>query len=290
MSTDAMSRENIMHVFQSPTPAKLRVEIPRGRISLTAEATDVVRIELTAPRGDAAALEWIAEAEVAQVGDEIVVRGRKLGLMRLGFMGPIEATVHAPLESAPSLSLGAGRIETTGKLGKVFAASGAGAVKIEACEEARVRTGSGDVSIAACAGSVDAKTGAGQIAIGKVGADARIVTGAGGARLAEVRGAANLTTGHGNIEIGQVGDSVEAFTASGNVEVRHADHGRVRARTVSGQVSVGVARGVAALLDVSTMSGRVRSELEASAEPGADEARVELVLSTVSGNVNVARA
>jgi hypothetical protein len=47
--------------------------------------------------------------------------------------------------------------------------------------------------------------------------------------------------------------------------VRRADHGRVRAKTTSGGVSVGVADGVAALLDLSTMSGRVNSELAASA-------------------------
>jgi len=64
----------------------------------------------------------------------------------------------------------------------------------------------------------------------------------------------------------------------------------VRARTVSGGVSVGVANGVAALLDLSTVSGRVRSELEASGAPADGEQRVELVLSTVSGNVSVARA
>jgi predicted membrane protein len=55
-------------------------------------------------------------------------------------------------------------------------------------------------------------------------------------------------------------------------------------------VRVGVASGVAALLDLSTVSGRVRSDLGASGPPTETEARVELVLSTVSGNVEVARA
>jgi hypothetical protein len=74
------------------------------------------------------------------------------------------------------------------------------------------------------------------------------------------------------------------------VQVRRADHGRVRAKTVSGKISVGVAGGTAAHLDISTLSGRVNSELEAGAAPGEGEKRVELVLSTMSGNVNLARA
>ncbi|MGH2928510.1 MAG: DUF4097 family beta strand repeat-containing protein, partial [Solirubrobacteraceae bacterium] len=188
------------------------------------------------------------------------------------------------------LAVGAGRVETTGKLGKVSGWTGAGGIRLAECEEARVHTGSGAIDIASASGSVDAKTGAGKVSVGKVGADARIVTGAGAAKLGEAVGKANLSTGHGNIEIEQAGDSVEAFTASGNIQVTRADHGRVKAKTVSGQVSVGVAQGVAALLDVSTLSGRVRSELEATAAPTEGEKRVELVLSTVSGNVRVARA
>jgi hypothetical protein len=51
-----------------------------------------------------------------------------------------------------------------------------------------------------------------------------------------------------------------------------------------------VANGVAALLDVSTLNGRVSSALDAGGPPAEGEARVELILSTVSGNVEVARA
>jgi hypothetical protein len=64
----------------------------------------------------------------------------------------------------------------------------------------------------------------------------------------------------------------------------------VRARSVSGGVRVGVAQGVAALLDLHSVSGRVRSELDAAGAPVDGEKHIELSLSTVSGNVSVARA
>jgi hypothetical protein len=67
-------------------------------------------------------------------------------------------------------------------------------------------------------------------------------------------------------------------------------HGRVKAKTVSGKISVGVAKGSAAHLDVTTMSGRVHSELESSQAPAEGEPQVELVLSSMSGSVNIARA
>jgi len=279
-----------MHTFQTPAPIRLSVTVPKGRIMVVAEETTETRVELTAVHGDATTRAWIAEAEVAQNGDEIVVRIPRARLGLFGMGGAIEARVHAPLGSAANLSNGSGRIETTGRLGAIDASSGSGTIRLDDSSAARARTGSGDIAIAASAGSVEAKTGSGRITVGKVGADARISTGSGHAELAEATGDAHLSTGSGDIEIGQAGDSLEAFAASGNVKVRRADHGRVRAKTISGQVSIGVANGVAALLDITTMSGRVNSELEAAGPPGEGEKRIELIVSTMSGNVNLARA
>ncbi len=285
-----MTQDKRMQSFETPTPVRLRVDIPKGRIRLAAEETGQTRIVLTAIHGDATARAWIADAEIVQDGDEVVVRVHKSGLSLFGLGGGIEAEIHTPLGSAATLTTGSGRIETTGRLGEVKAESGSGRICVDDCAEARVRTGSGDIVVASATGSVNAKTGSGRISVGKVGADARITTGSGHAELAGAAGDARLTTASGNIEIGQAGDSLEAFAASGNVDVRRVDHGRVRAKTFSGRISVGVARGSAALLDISTMSGRVNSELEASGAPEASEKQVELVLNTMSGNVNVARA
>ena len=274
-----MTPDKRMETFQTPAPVRLRIEIPKGRIRVVAEASSETRLELTAIHGDAAP-GLIADAEVAQRGDEIVVRIDRHGLGFLGIGGAIEATLHAPLGSAAHLSTGAGRIETDGRLGEVNASSGSGAIRLDDSAEIHARTGSGEIVIASSSGSVDAKTGSGRISVGKVGADARIATGSGHAELAQAARDATLTTGSGNIEIGQAGDSLEAFAASGNVQVRRADHGRVRAKTISGRVSVGVAKGAAALLDIRTMSGRVNSELEPRRRPHEGEPRVELTLST----------
>jgi len=291
--------------FQTPSPVKLRVAIPKGRVKVFAEATAETRIELVAVNGDEIAKTWIEEAEISQSGDENAVRVHQpwrggadlsslieglLSMATMGIGGSIEAVVHVPLDSAANLTTGSGTIETTGRLGEVTAGSGSGAIRLDVCAEARARTGSGEISITSTPGSVDAKTGSGKVIVGKVGGNASIATGSGSSVLAEVGGEAKVTTGSGHIEIGRAGDAFEAFTASGKIDIGRVDHGRVRAKTVSGKVTVGVARGTAALLDVSTMSGRVRSELEPGAAPADGEKQVELVISTLSGNVEVARA
>jgi Putative adhesin len=285
-----MNEEKRMTSFQTPTPARLRVEIPRGRIKVVAEETSETRVELTAIHGDAVARDLIAQAEVVQNGEEILVRIPRARRGLFGSGGAVEASIHAPLGSAATLSTGAGRIETTGRLGAVSASSGSGAIRLEETGEAHARTGSGEIDIASASGGVDAKTGSGRIAVGKAGGDVRIITGSGHAELGEAAGAARVTTASGGIEVDQTGDSLEAFAASGRIDIRRADHGRVRARTISGEVSVGVAGGTAALLDITTISGRVDSQLDAGAAPAEGEQPVELTISTMSGNVRVARA
>ncbi|MBL6939143.1 MAG: DUF4097 family beta strand repeat protein [Alphaproteobacteria bacterium] len=274
-------------IFETPSPVKLRVEVPAGRVFVTAEATEQTHIELTAL--SSAARKWVADAEISKNGEEIVVFIRQPSIFSWGFNRGVDMNIHVPLESWAALTTGSGHIDTAGKLGKVRATSGSGKIRLDDCGEVYARTGSGEITVRLCAGSVDAKTGSGHVTVGKVGADARIETASGGAEIDEVGGNARIQCASGHIEVGQSGDTLDAHAASGSIRVRRTDHGRVRARTYSGSVKVGVANGTAALLDVSTMSGRVDSELRPSDVPGAEEKRVELILSTMSGNVTVAR-
>jgi hypothetical protein len=65
-------------------------------------------------------------------------------------------------------------------------------------------------------------------------------------------------------------------------------------RSVSGDVSVGVAKGVYLHVDVETTSGVVHSEIPLTGAPSDDgtrpETRVDLSVRSVSGNVEIGRA
>ena len=274
-------------IFETPSAVKLRVEVPAGRVFVTAEATGQTRIELAALSSKAR--EWVADAEISKNGDEIVVFIRQPSIFSWGFNRGVDVNIHVPLESWAAMATGSGHIDTAGRLGKVRATSGSGKIRLDDCGEVYARTGSGEITVRLCAGSVDAKTGSGHVTVGKVGADARIETASGGAEIDEVGGNARIHCASGHIEVGLSGDSLDAHAASGSIRVRCADHGRVRARTHSGSVKVGVPNGTAALLDVSTMSGRVDSELRPSDVPGSEEKREEQTHSTKNGNVTVAR-
>jgi hypothetical protein len=285
-----MNDDTRTETFATPAPVRLDIQIPKGRIEVAAEETAETRIELVAINGDPSAREWIAEAEVTQQGDTIIVRGRRNSVGWLGLGGSIAARVTAPLGSAAALTNGAGRISTTGRLADVKARSGAGAICIAEAADVNARSGAGDIEIASASGSVDAKAGSGRVSLGTVGRNARVETGAGRTKIESVVGEARIATGSGDIEVERSGDLVDAFTPAGRVRVGRADHGQVRAKTIAGEVAVGVAGGPATLLDISTMSGRVTSELDAGGPPADGETRLELHLNTLSGNVHVSRA
>jgi DUF4097 and DUF4098 domain-containing protein YvlB len=247
-------------------------------------------VELTAIHGDATARELIARAQVELRGDEVVVLVERTRFQVFGLGGGIEAIVTAPPLSTARVSTGSGEIETQGTLGDVRAQTGSGAIRLAAVGEATARTGSGAIVVDKATGSVDAKTGSGKIAIGQAGGDAHATTGSGEIVLGCVAGRADVTTGSGRVEVDEAGDGLKAFSASGAISVRRADHGKVLARTISGRVAVGVAQGAAAYLDISTMSGRVHSELETCGPPADGEKAVELRIETMSGNVDITRA
>ena len=60
-------------------------------------------------------------------------------------------------------------------------------------------------------------------------------------------------------------------------------------KAASGDVHAGVTNGTAAWLDVHTVSGHVRSGLDAADAPTSDDRKVRLQLSTVSGDIELVR-
>ena len=78
---------------------------------------------------------------------------------------------------------------------------------------------------------------------------------------------------------------------SGSVQVRDVQRGVVDLSSTSGSVTVGVRRGTLVWLDLSSVSGRTRSDLEADgAAPMGDEEPLTLTVRSVSGSITVGRS
>ena len=95
------------------------------------------------------------------------------------------------------------------------------------------------------------------------------------------------------MRLGELAQGALVTNVSGNVRVLDLGEGALKVRSVSGDVAIGVARGVDLHVDVETATGIVHSDIPLDNVPpeGArPEARVDLSVRSVSGNVEIGRA
>lgn len=188
-------------------------------------------------------------------------------------MVPLAVTVWAPSGSRVAARTGAGDVAVAGRAGT-----------------ATIRTGAGTARVDDIAGDADVTTGSGDVALGAVTGRARIRTGSGAITIAAVGGATDVKAGSGAVTIGRVEADVAVRTGTGGVDLADARAGTVEVTTGSGGLRVGVHAGVVAELDLSSGSGRARSELEVHRTAPAREPALRLRGRTAAGDVLVTRA
>uniref|UniRef100_UPI00336530E5 DUF4097 family beta strand repeat-containing protein n=1 Tax=Intrasporangium sp. TaxID=1925024 RepID=UPI00336530E5 len=97
-------------------------------------------------------------------------------------------------------------------------------------------------------------------------------------------------TGSGDVTVSASIADLELVTGTGDVKLGAVHGGAVKARTGTGDVSIAVAAGVAAYLDLNTVTGDVRIDLENSDGPGDSEAQASIAVQSGSGDIHVKRA
>ncbi len=281
--------------FETPGDVRLVVENAVGLVAITALATATTTVSLEPETQGAEELVERATVEYRPTGNRhlVVVKVPNLRGMRFLRRNAVTVRVQLPEGSDVTVMTASADIEVTGPLGR-----------------ADVKTSSGDISTDDVATDVHAKTASGHITIGNVGGEIRAHTASGDLRCSSVTGSAVFSTASGDLELGAAGARVEVKATSGNVRLGELSHGAkvvnvsgdvrvltlgegtLHVRSVSGDVSVGVARGVDLHVDVETMSGSVSSDIPLGDRPGPTihDTRVDLSVRSVSGNVQIAHA
>jgi len=166
------------------------------------------------------------------------------------------------------------------------------AVTVHAPEGSRlsVRTGAGEVTVSGPAGDSDVKTGSGDVDLDAVAGRARVRTGSGAVALAAVSGRTDIKAGSGDVRVGETDGELHVRTGSGDVAVADARAGTLEIATGSGRLTVAVHQGVGAELDLSSGSGRARTELDLDTVAPAVAPTLRVRGRTGSGDVLVTRA
>jgi DUF4097 and DUF4098 domain-containing protein YvlB len=154
----------------------------------------------------------------------------------------------------------------------------------------RLTTGSGDISLSA-ATDLDVTSGSGSVSVGVIGGSAaRITSGSGDLVIGEARCALTAKSGSGDLLVRSLtAADLRASSGSGDISVPSTS-GSVDLRTASGSLTIGIADGLTAWLDLSSTSGAVRVAMDACNEPVAGEPFVSVRARTASGEIAVYRA
>jgi DUF4097 and DUF4098 domain-containing protein YvlB len=276
------------YTFDTPRPVRLRVEITSGELRVAATETTTTTVLLEPMRDSSGARRLIEEIQVDQQGDDISVIFPKFRGGLFGSKAEVRATVTVPAGSSARIRSGSADVLGTGQFGEIDVQAGSGDVSFEETASAKIQTGSGDVDIRDIDGVLDAKAGSGDVTFGSVTGTARITTGSGDVLVTRAAGQVNIKAGSGDVVITEAGESVDALTGSGDLLVKRLVHGRLKAKTGSGDVLVGVPDGTAAFLDVMSISGSVSSQLEATETPDGGPT-AEVAVMTASGDIVLKR-
>ncbi len=266
----------MQHTFETPGPVDLYVELGAGHVAVEATGTTTSTVEITGPRSD--------EFTVEQRGTHLVVVPPKSR-----FFGNVEAhavRVEVPGGSALTGKLGSADIRADGSYGAVRLKSGSGDVELdESSAPVVIESGSGDILGHRLGGDVRIKSGSGDVAVDSLGATTGISTGSGDVQLGEVGRQTVIKSGSGNLRIARSRAALNLFTASGDVAVGAAPAGTLSIKGMSGDVRIGVPTGTPVWTDISTVNGRVASNLTSAGKPADGQDYLEVRATTVSGDI-----
>lgn len=266
-----------METFEVDGPVQVSVECPVGEVRVATADAPRAEVEVRALRDDDASREAVANTRVELRGNELVVEVPKHGWSFFGRDPKIQVDLTVPHDSALAFTTASADVRATGRYADV-----------------RGRTASGDVTVTE-AGSVRLETASGDLRVDEVRGPAGVKTASGDVRLGHVAGAVDASVMSGDLEVRAADTGGSLHAVSGDIDLASVAQGDVEVRSVSGDVTVGVRPGVRVHVDVTTVSGDLRSDVELTDVPSDGDAdasgpSVAIRGRTVSGDLRVRRA
>ena len=267
-----------MTAFATAGHVALVITIGNGEVAVDGSAESGVEIELVPLRDNDATKQAIADARIEMTGrgdgHEIVVQLQKKSGFSIGRGAQVGVRVRCPRGSDVKLGSGSADLTATGELGVVEVKTASGDVSLEAAERLQIETASGEIWAGEIAGQVECRTASGDVRIRRSG------------------GTLNASLVSGDLSVVEAAAGLSVTTVSGDVRFEAAGGGDMRVQSVSGDVRVAIKPGERLFIDASSVSGKMRSELEVDEDPksGGEGAVNELRVRTVSGDLLIVRA
>ena len=272
--------------FATPRQLALNVSLPRGDLQIQTADTEETTVTLSGSGERAERQLEKAEIRFDDRGDydELTVdldtedfgfrKGRLSFSISLDRHDAVDVRITVPHGTRVVANSASADIRADGRFGAMEANSASGDVLVgEVEDDATLKTASGDIRITRVGGSLKANSAAGDLRVGPGG------------------GTAEIKTAAGDVDVDEVGGSVTVHGASGDVRVGAVTAGSAELKSVSGDMLVGIRRGSRVWMDVKTVTGDARSELDVGSDDDDGEGPlVELRATTMSGDIKIVRA
>jgi len=258
--------------FDTPGPVTVDLEVATGDIEVTVVDGATTEVEITGYDKDE--VPRVTCDPLPDGGSRVSIehKPKKFWGLRLTFGGGLDIALTVPQGTTIDGSGGAADVEAHGRLAGLSFRTGSGDLRFdEVTGDVQLSCASGDIEGRSVGGHLSFKGASGDIDVGAVAKGVTIRSASGDIDIGRIDGTSLITVGSGDIELHQVGP------------------GSVDARAISGDMRVGVRKGLGVWLDVSSRSGDVRSTLETTRRGDADPElpQLELTLNTVSGDIDV---
>ncbi|MFI6597474.1 DUF4097 family beta strand repeat-containing protein [Nonomuraea sp. NPDC050536] len=283
-----------MPTFDTPEPITAVIELATGnvRVSASDRADTVVQVHPSDPT-DSTDVEAAENTRIDFAAGRLVVKGPQHKTWSwtswMSWGGSIEVHVELPSGSRVEAT-GTGEFRSDGRLGEARLTSTMGDIWLQETGKLQLKTSHGNISVTRCGGHTDVTTSNGEIDIREIEGTAVVKTANGNITLGRITGDARLNTAYGEITVDSAQAGVGAKTAAGNVRIREVVRGSVLLETGYGNLDLGVRRGTAAWLDVSSQYGDVQVALDEAEGPGDLSDTVEVRARTSYGDIVIHRA
>ncbi len=281
-----------MPTFDTPEPISATIDLMVGDVRLAASDRTDTAVEVRPSdeynESDVRAAE---QTRVEYEHGKLLVEGpKKRGLGLFGTVGSIDVAIDLPAGSAVQGHAAAGAFRCSGRLGECALKTATGNIQLDRSGPLRLSTAAGDIVVDYATGDVEVSTSSGAVRIREIDGAAVIKSSNGNSWIGRVTGDVRVKAANGAISVDRAAAAATAKTANGGVRIGEVGRGPVALETALGEVEVGIPTGTAAWLDVHSMVGSVRNDLDTSGPPDPSDRTVEVFARTGFGDIVIRRS
>jgi DUF4097 and DUF4098 domain-containing protein YvlB len=278
--------------FETPEPITVTVVLSVGDLRIIAsDRRDTVVVVRPGDKSKESDVNAAEQTRVEFAQGRLLIKAPKgwRHLSPFGGDGSIDVSIELPAGSRIEGEAAVGDFNGDGRLGECTFSTSVGNISLSETGPLKVSTSVGNVTVDRVAGRGEVNA-SGQVRIREIDGPAVIKNLNGATWIGEVRGDLRCGAANGDITVDRALGAVAAKTANGAVRIGEVVRGSVELRTAYGELEIGIGEGTAALLDVRSQFGNVRSSLTASDGPQASDKTVEVHARTSFGDIVIRRS